>query len=372
VYQHKDSRLHDEPTVAPITAIDDNFPDQKAFSGEVQHLWRSKYVNLISGIGYFNINATNDLTVDLNLPPPPVGPGPTIITETIDNDVRHVNLYVYSYISLLKNVTFTLGASGDFFDTDSSAAEKTDQFNPKVGVVWNPFPATTVRAAVFRVLKRTLITDQTLEPTQVAGFNQFFDDVNATRSWRYGLAIDQKFSPEIFGGVEFSKRELSIPFTQITETETAVQRGDADEYLGRAYLFWTPHAWLALGVEYQYERLEQDDEVAFFFKEVTTHRVPLGLRFFHPVGLSAGLKATYFNQEGEFIRRGGSDFESGADDFWVVDAAINYRLPKRYGFVTVGATNLLDQHFRYQETDLRNLTIQPDRAVYGRLTLALP
>ena len=84
----------------------------------MQHLWRSKYVNLISGIGYFNINATNDLTVDLNLPPPPDGPGPTIITETIDNDVRHVNLYVYSYISLLKNVTFTLGASGDFFDTE--------------------------------------------------------------------------------------------------------------------------------------------------------------------------------------------------------------------------------------------------------------
>jgi hypothetical protein len=43
-------------------------------------------------------------------------------------------------------------------------------------------PGTTLRAAAFRVLKRTLITDQTLEPTQVAGFNQFFDDANLTEA----------------------------------------------------------------------------------------------------------------------------------------------------------------------------------------------
>ena len=58
-----------------------------------------------------------------------------------------------------------------------------------------------MRAAAFRVLKRTLITDQTLEPTQVAGFNQFFDDLNGTEAWRYGGAIDQKFTDTIFGGV---------------------------------------------------------------------------------------------------------------------------------------------------------------------------
>ena len=65
--------------------------------------------------------------------------------------------------------------SGDFFNGDSDAEDDTDQFNPKFGVTWNPFTNTTLRAAAFRTLKRTLITDQTLEPTQVAGFNQFFD-----------------------------------------------------------------------------------------------------------------------------------------------------------------------------------------------------
>ena len=54
---------------------------------------------------------------------------------------------------------------------------------------WNLKPGTTLRAAGFRTLKRTLVTDQTLEPTQVAGFNQFFDDPSATESEVFGLAV---------------------------------------------------------------------------------------------------------------------------------------------------------------------------------------
>jgi hypothetical protein len=55
-----------------------------------------------------------------------------------------------------------------------------------------------------------------------------------------------------------------------------------------------------------------------------------------------------------------------------VDAGISYRLPKRYGIFTIGATNLFDRKFKYQETDIRNPTIQPDRVIFGKITLALP
>jgi hypothetical protein len=106
-------------------------------------------------------------------------------------------------------------------------------------------------------------------------------------------------------------------------------------------------------------------------KHLDTHRVPLGLSFFHPSGLSAFLQATYFNQDGEFTLNNGK-FQSGQDDFWTVDAAINYRLPKRYGFITVGATNLFDQKFMFFDRDIRNPSIQPDRVFFGKVTLALP
>ena len=70
-------------------------------------------------------------------------------------------------------------------------------------------PSTTLRAAAFRVLKRFFVTNQTLEPTQLAGFNQFFDDLDGTDSTRYGFGLDQRFSPDLYGGFELSWRDLT-------------------------------------------------------------------------------------------------------------------------------------------------------------------
>ena len=143
----------------------------------------------------------------------------TVRTVT-DDDIRHTNAYLYSYLNVFRNVTFTVGLSGDIFTTQSQDTESRSQVNPKFGVTWSPVPNTTLRAAAFRVLKRTLITDQTLEPTQVAGFNQFFDDLNATDAWRFGAAVDQRFLRTLFGGGEFSARLLSVPFRSITLDES--------------------------------------------------------------------------------------------------------------------------------------------------------
>ena len=62
--------------------------------------------------------------------------------------------------------------------------------------------------------------------------------------------------------------------------------------------------------------------------------------------------------------------ETGQDDFWIVDAVISYRLPKRFGFITLGVKNLLDEEFNYFDTDTRNPTIQPERTIFGRATVS--
>jgi len=293
----------------------------------------------------------------------------------VDGDVRHTNVYLYSYLQLLQDVTFTLGGSGDFFDTDLPSIESQKQFNPKFGITWNPLPDTTLRAAAFRTLKRTLITNQTLEPTQVAGFNQFFDDFNATRAWHYGAAVDQKFSKGIYGGVEYTFRDLEVPVPSIVRG-LPQRQADWNEKLLRLYLFWTPHEWVALSTGYDWERFDRDELFTDGIRRVETQRVPLGINVFHPSGLSALLKSTYINQRGVFRRIDATSFESGKDDFWTVDAAINYRLPQRYGFITVGVTNLFDKKFKYFDTDRgsvnRNPRVIPDRVFFGRLTLAFP
>jgi hypothetical protein len=278
---------------------------QNSYGGELQHLFRSRYFNLTSGAGYVDILGKFDTFTGLDLPPPPRGPGPRVIQSTVDANIQRFNVYTYGYINLLENMTFTAGASFDSVTGGSGVVPggSTDQFNPKFGITWNLFPSTTVRAAVFRVFRRTTINDQTIEPTQVAGFNQFFDDNSATDAWRYGAAIDQKITRDLFGGVEFSTRDLTRPIIDLSNPARPItQEVDTDEYLARACLFWTPHPWLALRAQYIFERFTNDPARFDRFKELDTHRVPLGINFFHPSGLSASLTGTYWNQDGEFVR----------------------------------------------------------------------
>ncbi len=272
----------------------------------------------------------------------------------------------------MKHVTFTLGASGDFIDGESPEFKDNSirQFNPKFGVIWEPMPSTTLRAAAFRVVKRTLITNQTLEPTQVAGFNQFFDDFNGTKAWRYGGAVDQKFSRDVFGGLEYSQRDLDVP--AFDQDGNAIHV-DWKERLSRGYLFWTPHPWVALRSEVSYQEDRRDPQQDDGVIRLNTWRVPLGVSFFHPSGFTAMVGATYYKQDGTFesvINPG--LVQDGSDSFWTVDAGVSYRLPKRYGFISLGVTNLFNKKFNYFDTDFRNPSILPDRVVRLQATVALP
>jgi tetratricopeptide (TPR) repeat protein len=338
--------------------------DSDSYSGEAQLLSRSEHLNITGGIGYFYTDQEDINITDLFFFPPPT-------IEIIDREIKHTNLYLYSQINYLKPFILTVGASADFFH---GGIVNRDQFNPKLGIMWTPFVGTTLRGALFRTLKRTLITNQTLEPTQVAGFNQFFDDGEGTEAWRYGVAIDQKFHSNIYGGVEVSKRDLEVPYEYLQPpAPTVVKKVNWEERLGRGYLYWTPHQWLALSAEYQYEELQRDREFTGNMAQyVKTHRLPFGINFFHPIGLSANLKVTYIHQEGKFQPQGALPGESyfGESDFGVVDAALSYRFPKRYGIVSVEAKNLFDKSFRYQDTDPVSPTIQPRRCVLFKFTLS--
>ncbi|MGQ0593053.1 MAG: tetratricopeptide repeat protein [Gammaproteobacteria bacterium] len=364
IYKDEDDRLRTDDFPESGDFIDVKIPET-AFSVELQHLFRSRYLNLQTGAGYVGVDSELDITFGFP------GSDPIEIQSVTDTDLEHFNAYAYAYVNLPKDVTAMLGLSFDSLSGDEDIDK--NPINPKFGITWSPFAGTTLRVAAFRVLKRTLITDQTLEPTQVAGFNQFFDDFDLTEAWRYGGAIDQTLTSSLFGGVEFSKRDLTVPNLLDVEDpfNPVIRDGDWNEYLGRAYVFWTPHRWLALSAQYIFERFERE---LVGPTDLDTQRIPLGIKFFHPSGLSAALTATYWEQDGMF-----EDFldptlpsRSASDEFWTVDAAISYRLPKRYGFISIGAANLFDEELNFFEVDFDNPTIQPTRAVFARITLAFP
>ncbi len=344
--------------------------DDASYIGEMQHLYRSERFSLITGAGHFRGDVDDETNFGFF---PPLDFLSFGLKE--QSHLRHENLYMYSLINCPRNVTWIIGGSGDFVKGGPLKLDE-EEFSPKLGVIWNPFPGTTLRAAGFKNLRRSLVGNQTLEPTQIGGFNQQFDDPPGTSTWRYGVGLDQKMTPCLFAGVELSRRELDVPFVETSGEDSSVSRVDWEERLARVYLNWVLHKWLTATAEYQYERLERDDRAVGIesLTKTTTHRVPLSLNFFHPIGIMARLKATYVHQEGDFVNPFGLGPVAigvpGRDNFWVLDAAIGYRLPKRWGIITVEARNLLDAGFHFQDTDPSNPSIFPERVVLTRITVA--
>jgi outer membrane receptor protein involved in Fe transport len=332
------------------------------YFAEVKHILKMEKFSVSGGIGYFD-GKKDEIEIAAFQPQlPPMFVNSTVIDK---RDVDHINFYAYSLINYPEKVTWTVGASYD--DFDNKEVDK-DLFNPKFGFVWMPVSKTTVRGAAFRTLKRTFISDQTLEPTQVAGFNQFFDDFDGTEAWRYGVGLDHTFSTAVHGGAEISMRDMEVPYTTVGGGSG---KTDEEERLARAYMFWTPRNWLALSAEYQFEKIESDpsaprDDVV----ELDTHRIPLGINFFHPLGFAVNLKGTYVDQEGDF-GNSMSGIVPGEDQFWVFDASIRYRLPKRMGIFRIDAKNIFDEEIKFQDTDPANPWLYPERLIFVKIILSI-
>ncbi len=328
---------------------------EKGFLAEIQHLYRDVRFNLVSGAGWFK---TNQEIIHA------FGPSGGMSKRDI---IHQTNLYAYPRIHLISDCTVVLGASADFYE---GAIGQTEQLNPKLGLVWNINRATVLRLAAFRVLKRLLVTDQTLEPTEVAGFNQFFDDPEGTRSWRYGIGLDHHILPRLYGGLELSRRDLDVPDMELGPGGEEVYYTDWREDLARAYLYWIASRRLVASAEYRFEKFKRKDYQPGEEDIVSleTHRLPISLGFFHPNGLGARLTATGLWQSGLF---GNSAYGvyPGSDHSWILDVSLRYRLPRRHGMLELKAKNLLDHRFRFQDTDPANPSICPKRLVFARITL---
>jgi outer membrane receptor protein involved in Fe transport len=281
--------------------------------------------------------------------------------------VDHAKIYGYAQMDVLPGLVATAGLSGE--DLNAQVKDR-DEFNPKFGITWQPHGDTLVRAAVFRTLHGRTIHSQTIEPTHVSGFNQFFDDFAGAVAWTYGIGIDQKFSPEWYAGFQFFARDLDVPFSQVDmDGNFSTVEDNWKEDVGTIYLYWAPCNWVAIGLDYYYEKYERE----LFggpegIREQTTHRFTPHLNFFHRSGLSGGVRASYIDQEGEF---GYSPFYTdGSDRFWVVDVLLRYRLPMRYGIMRLEIKNLFDEQFSYLDTDPAASRYMSERQILASLTVS--
>lgn len=324
-----------------------------SYNFESQYIFHNEKLNTVLGGGLFRTE--NDNIDSFN--------GDTFS----NNDTSHYVGYFYSNYKLFEHLNITAGLSFDHYHDNNVWAEQTEnELNPKLGFIWQANDYLTFRAAGFKTTKSAIIDNQTLQPTQIAGFNQFFDDVNGAVAWQYGAGVDVNTHKDVYLGAEAFKRDLKIP------TGNVFQGPNQEIY--RFYANWSPHDNWAFNSEFRFENFRSDGSFPPFPKFVETFYLPTEIRFFHQVGFFATLKGTYVSQKTRqsdlFAQFGDEGFNS---DFYLVDVAVGYRFPKQYGLISVEAKNLFDTNFQFRDrtflgNENRSPDFYPERMVFAKIT----
>ncbi|MFN0317022.1 MAG: TonB-dependent receptor domain-containing protein [Burkholderiales bacterium] len=314
------------------------------------------------------------------------------VLEQIDVTAKTTNLYAYGrWRATGHPLSVQAGLAAERFELENSFFTSIRQqeplrrkrVSPKLGLVWSPLPGTTLRAATFTYVRRPFIRSQTLEPTQVAGFNQFFTgfeqfygDVRGTVSRRRGFAIDQTISPSAYLGMEISSRRLRVPSILLEQDFTWREKA-AQAYLYKAYkpfpAHWPLGGWrLVATAQFEYEQLERPQILSGIegIVDLKTTSTPLALRLINQNGISGRVGSTYVKQKGTFSVDVGFPFVPKEDDGWITDASLEYRLPRRLGLLSVGVRNLFDQKVDLLEIDPLNPRVATRRFVYGRVSIS--
>ena len=329
--------------------------DDKGWQPEAQYIYRGDWFSLTTGAAYYYID--RDEKVDFRFNDTPLG-------NTDDRyDITDPRAYAYTNIDLPASVTWTLGLSADDYQEEDIETRK---INPKLGVQWDVNEHVKVRAAAFQVVKAALATNRTLEPTQVAGFNQFYDDFAGTTSRRLGVGSDWKLTNNLFVGAEATWRFLDVQYFDGSNQDADTT--DWREQTHSLYAYWAPFDRWALTGQLVYDRFSAQNsdltEGSDVPKKLTTYSAPLGIRYYHPSGLFAGLGVTFVRQERDAAQDSQIDAGEGTSNFTLVDAQIGYRLPRRFGLVSLQVSNIFDEHFDYQDDSFRESQDSPSIGPY--------
>jgi len=364
-------RTADAESIFPGISINER-TNVQGYDAQGQYLFQGDWFNLTLGAGTYEIDVDSLITIEQA--------GIANILPGGDSTIKQNNVYAYSNIPYPEQMIWTLGISYDAFDDGILDLE---ELNPKLGLQWDITDRLRLRAAAFETLKRFLIVDQTLEPTQIAGFNQFFDDVNGTTAELYGVGLDATLTNTLHSGIEASRRDLAVPARVPNELdEVEIVFNDRKEDLYRAYLYWVPYPDWAFSAEYRFEDIRTTFSPLVgqlpehFPTKLEMHSVPVAARYFSPQGFFAELGVTLVRQEID-LTSSTPPFNQTSEEFAVADAALGYRLPNRRGILSLEVKNLFDKEFLFQDLSFisadptaTNPRFIPDRTILARFTLA--
>ncbi|MBW1636495.1 MAG: TonB-dependent receptor [Deltaproteobacteria bacterium] len=333
--------------------------DTDSINGELQYIFSGELFKAIAGGEYYDADTLESIEID----------GFSFaVPENVNSD--HSAVYGYGYIEMFSTVSLTVGANYSTFD--NGRLEHDNKISPKFGLQWSPLESTSLRFSWIQGMTRNMISEQTIEPTQVSGFNQFYDDVPGTETEILAVGLDHEVSPSLYGGISYTHRNLDVPYRDIFAMEGIVEDSVAgwEEQVAKGYVYWLPLESVSLAVEYLYENFDRGTGFTGIdgFAELTTHRGKIDAAWFHPSGFRAEFSITYADQQGTFFDSFSFLTEEDSDSFWMTDVAVGYLFPKGYGLISLGIKNLFDTGFHFQDTDPARPSYSQNRLILLRFS----
>ncbi|HRP65448.1 MAG TPA: FecR domain-containing protein [Thauera sp.] len=311
------------------------------------HGARGPQHSLAMGLGSYRESRRQTLEDRFNV----VGfPSPAPAPERTREALEHHN--AFAYLDLRPAPWATVHLGGAYAALSGSPAVAHQGFSAKFGASFQPAPGTTLRLATLQGLKGPKYQDQTLEPTQFAGFNQLFDDLDGTRWRRTAAGLDHRFASGLMAGLEWSARTLSVPGLGCSDTDC---RARWRERLHRAYVALPLGQRAALSAAWRYERVHLEGDAAALVSlphDTRSDALPLALWLRLDQRWSTAFEALRVRQHSAVTDslQGGSVQRS--ERFWLANARLSYAGPGRRSALSVSVHNLFDRRFALQDTDL--------------------
>ncbi|WP_169208813.1 FecR domain-containing protein [Aromatoleum petrolei] len=286
--------------------------------------------------------------------------------ETVGYDA----LFAYLDLRLRPWLRLHVGVAHDALDAERpTSVERT---SGKLGASFLVTPSTTLRAAAFDGVKGPKYHDRTLAPTQFAGFNQVFDDLDGTRWRRRAIALDHRFADGGGTGLEWSRRTLAVPGLGCGAADC---RADWDERLHRAWVEWPLGRRAAVAAAWHFERLRLDDDPAnapSLPARVRTELVPLSLWLRPAPRLAVQFEAVRVRQRAA-IADGAGGLASRSEAAWLGNVRLAWLRADRRAVLSLAAHNLFDRDLAFQNTDFsgnpRVPLFYPERTVLLQASL---
>lgn len=340
--------------------------EERADAAELQFIFKQNDVNGIAGFKEARIDREETQIIEVSgFPGPPSSPD----IDFNKGELEYENTYAYWNININKRAALALGMAYVEFNDEVTLQEKFSQWNPKVGIHFLARDDFSIRIAGFRNLKGPLLLEQSLEPTQVAGLNQFRDDADGTDSRNIALAIDHQVNENLALGIELVDRDLERP-----EAGSASDQELSDQ-LTSAYLYWALQNG-SFSLNYYDEQQEYKTEVGFVSSPIKlkTKRLPLNFSYHHRNGLSFAIEPSYVNQHADFRFQSSSDVIVEKERFWILDLSAKYWFWQKQGVVAFEVKNAGKKEFQFQDTNFQDsspkaITYAPERAFLGRISI---